>query len=99
MLGRRSFLFGFGAAAITAPAIIRPGVLMPIKKVLLPDDGIALLSSEHPINLGMTLVTSMIEPFSMVEVPHLAHLAMPEDLGVVSWPNGGFRVVRHGRES
>jgi len=35
MLSRRGLLFG--AAAVAAPAIIRPGILMPIKRILMPD--------------------------------------------------------------
>lgn len=46
MLSRRGLLFG--AAAVAAPAIIRPGILMPIKRILMPDDGVALLSAAHP---------------------------------------------------
>jgi hypothetical protein len=46
MLSRRGLLFG--AAAVAAPAIIRPGLLMPINRMLLPD-GMALGSMEHPV--------------------------------------------------
>jgi len=48
MLSRRGLLFG--AAAVAAPAIIRPGILMPIKRILMPDDGVALTSIPHPSN-------------------------------------------------
>jgi hypothetical protein len=46
MLSRRGLLFG--AAAVAAPAIIRPGLLMPVKQMLLPGDGVGLLSAAHP---------------------------------------------------
>lgn len=42
---RRSFLLGI-AAAVAAPAIIRPGVLMPVKRML--SDGVALTCIPHP---------------------------------------------------
>lgn len=35
-MNRRGFLIGL-AAGIAAPAIVRPGILMPIKKVLVPE--------------------------------------------------------------
>ena len=35
MINRRGFLFGLGAL-IAAPAIVRPGILMPIKVIELP---------------------------------------------------------------
>lgn len=38
MIARRSFLLGLGAA-VCAPAIIRPGILMPVKRMLLPEIG------------------------------------------------------------
>jgi hypothetical protein len=34
MLSRRGLIFG--SAAVAAPAIIRPGLLMPVKRMLLP---------------------------------------------------------------
>ena len=37
------------AAALAAPAIIRAGILMPVKRVILPaGDGVALNSMPHP---------------------------------------------------
>ena len=45
---RRSFLWGAGAALITAPAIVRASSLMQIKQML--DDGKALISMPHPLN-------------------------------------------------
>lgn len=45
-MNRRSFLFGL--AAVAAPAVIRiPGLLMPIKRLVV-GDGIALNSMHHP---------------------------------------------------
>lgn len=67
MIARRSFLLGLGAA-VCAPAIIRPGVLMPVKKALMPGDGIALFSMEHPPALGPVMCTSFVQRFSIVEV-------------------------------
>ena len=78
MIGRRSFLFGLGAAAVTAPAIIRPGILMPVKKMLV-DEGVALIARDHPV-LMPTLTTSAIPPFSLVEVP--ASLLQPAKEGL-----------------
>lgn len=46
MIARRSFLLELGAA-VCAPAIIRPGLLMPVKRML--SDGVALTSMPHPI--------------------------------------------------
>lgn len=46
MIGRRSFLLGLGAA-VCAPAIIRPGLLMPVKRVVWPD-GVVLNAVAHP---------------------------------------------------
>lgn len=34
---RRGFILGATASLITAPAIIRSGILMPIKKIILPE--------------------------------------------------------------
>lgn len=50
MIARRSFLLGLGAA-VCAPAIIRPGSLMPVKKMLALGDGVALKTMPHPIML------------------------------------------------
>jgi len=44
---RRGFLFGM-AAAVCAPAIIRPGVLMPVKQMLAIGDGVGLFAMSHP---------------------------------------------------
>jgi hypothetical protein len=33
---------------MAAPAIIRPGILMPVKRMLMPDDGVGLYSMAHP---------------------------------------------------
>jgi hypothetical protein len=41
MSTRRGFLLG-GLAALAAPAIIRPGVLMPVKSLLVPPRGAGL---------------------------------------------------------
>lgn len=46
MLSRRGLLFG--AAVVAAPAIIRPGILMPVKRILMPDDGVGLYAMPHP---------------------------------------------------
>jgi hypothetical protein len=35
MIARRNFLFGLGAV-LAAPAIIRPGLLMRVRSILLP---------------------------------------------------------------
>ena len=39
---RRSFLTGFGAALITAPAIVRAGSLMPVKRLPLTLQGVPI---------------------------------------------------------
>lgn len=39
MISRRFFIAG---AVVTAPAIIRPGILMSVKRILMPDDGVPL---------------------------------------------------------
>ncbi len=51
MISRRFFIAG--AAAVAAPAIIRPGLLMPVKRYWYEvDDGVSLLSAAHPYALG-----------------------------------------------
>jgi hypothetical protein len=51
MISRRFFIAG--AAAVAAPAIIRPGLLMPVKRMLPLDDGVALYSMAHPLSFDM----------------------------------------------
>jgi hypothetical protein len=63
MLSRRGLLLG--AAAVAAPAIIRPGLLMPVKRILMPDDGVALQSIPHPHN---NLVTHDLTEESLVKL-------------------------------
>jgi hypothetical protein len=63
MLSRRGLLFG--AAAVAAPAIIRPGILMPVKRILMPDDGVALQSVAHPHS---NLVTRDLTEESLLEL-------------------------------
>ena len=46
-MDRRSFLKGL-VGAVVAPAIVRSGILMPVKEIIVPD-GIALTSSLHPV--------------------------------------------------
>lgn len=53
MLSRRGFLLG--AAVMAAPAIVRPGLLMPVKPYFITDpshthsvDGVSLFAMEHP---------------------------------------------------
>ena len=66
---RRNFLIGL-AAAVAAPAIIRPGILMPVK-AMLPDDGVALFSACHPITPGwQNECRDILESsFDIVEIP------------------------------
>jgi hypothetical protein len=45
MLSRRGFLTGI-VAALAAPAIVKAEILMPIKKIILPDDGGFLVPEE-----------------------------------------------------
>lgn len=55
MLSRRGLLLG--AAAVAAPAIIRPGILMPVKAwrdagpYVSWSDGVALRSAAHPLTV------------------------------------------------
>lgn len=49
MITRRLALFGM--VAVAAPAIVRPGILMPVKRILLPDDGVAIRSASHPVTV------------------------------------------------
>ncbi len=55
MLSRRNLLLGL--AAVAAPAIIRPGILMPVRGIYDPGhthmvDGVSLFAAEHPIGLA-----------------------------------------------
>src|SRR5262245_47559743 len=93
MIARRSFFLGFGAA-ICAPAIIRPGILMPVKKALLPEtgDGIALKSVAHPHTIPV-----WVTPEDLVWVPaealRPARINDARILGVVGRilpPDSGF---------
>jgi hypothetical protein len=45
-MDRRAFIFGLGAALITAPAIVRAASLMPVKQML--NNGVGLYNIEHP---------------------------------------------------
>jgi hypothetical protein len=65
MLSRRSLLLG--AAAVAAPAIIRPGILMPVKRILVPDDGVALMSIAHPMAGLREVVAPNISEEAFVE--------------------------------
>ena len=47
MIDRRSFLRGM-VGAIAAPAVIKSGILMPVKEIIMPD-GIALTTIPHPL--------------------------------------------------
>jgi hypothetical protein len=61
---------------VAAPAIIRPGLLMPVKQMLLPGDGVGLLSAAHPcgaVTYDLTeqsLLRAMVEV--LLEVPPAA---------------------------
>lgn len=56
-LSRRGFLAGILAASI-APAILKSGIIMPIKPRLILGDGIALFSMSHPRNIAVATVNS-----------------------------------------
>lgn len=92
MIGRRAFLFG--AAAMAAPAIIRPGILMPVKRILLPeDDGVALVSIAHPWSsaAGESPWWERVE----IRVSELRPATIVDDLvGVVMNDPGGFHIFR-----
>lgn len=67
MLSRRGLLLGAAAAAVTAPAIIRPGILMPVKVML--DDGIRLYAAAHPEIAGWSnLVTHDLTETSLLQL-------------------------------
>ena len=59
MISRRLFLAG--AAAVAAPAIIRPGILMPVKRILMPEvrgSGVVTLATLRELLLpGLLAVT------------------------------------------
>ena len=63
MISRRGMLFG--AAAVAAPAIIRPGILMSVKRIIMPDDGVALQTIPHPHS---NLVTRDLTEDSLLEL-------------------------------
>lgn len=81
ILTRRNMLTGIVAAAV-APAIIRSGVLMPIKSKLLLNDGIALTGGiPHP---SVFIITA--ETTHFIAVHGGKHGAIVENAGMFYVP-------------
>lgn len=66
MLARRSFLFG-AAALVAAPAVIRtPGLLMPVKSIIDPTEGLSFADMvtetlrRHPVLLENTIMRNNV---------------------------------------
>lgn len=60
MISRRSLLTGLGIATIAAPAVVRSGILMPIKKLIVP--------TTDELALAQTLIESMAQPIEITDV-------------------------------
>jgi hypothetical protein len=62
MISRRFFLAG--AAAVAAPAIIRPGILMPVKRILMPVKRILM-----PVKRILMPVKRILMPVKRILMP------------------------------
>lgn len=86
MLSRRGLLFG--AAAVAAPAIIRPGILMPVKRILMPP--VENLTEDMLVRLIETFYCSSPE-FVTVPASMLKHATATDMIrGVVAQREGVF---------
>lgn len=82
MIDRRRFLFFGGAALVCAPAIVRPDILMPIRRVIIParyPGEIDLLNERDiaywVVKLGDELTAAwMPDPHMFLEEDPLAHV-------------------------
>lgn len=83
---RRSFLLGLGAA-VCAPAIIRPGLLMPVKQII---------QSEEGGGIAVRCITSLLPNGGILEYPladvMLAGSLLSQIAGVAIESKGGIKI-------
>ena len=93
---RRLFLWGAGAALITAPAIVRASSLMQVKQMadswctayqLHYGDGVALTSMLHP-SLNEALFASMCETVARIRDENIISIELCLD----KWKHSGLRI-------